>query len=58
MPVVMPEKIFGRWLSPEATAASEVGTLIGSADSNFEHYPVSTRLNTAKNDDERLLEPV
>ena len=58
MPVVMPEKIFDRWLSPEVTSATELATLIGSADSNFEHYPVSTRLNTAKNDDEKLLEPV
>jgi hypothetical protein len=24
---------------------------VAAADSNVEHYPVSTRLNTAKNDD-------
>src|SRR5438552_12337243 len=58
MPVVMPEKVFDRWLSADITTANDVGTLIGSADSHFEHYPVSTRLNTAKNDDEKLLEPV
>jgi len=57
MPVVMPDKVFDRWLSPEVTSADEAATLIGSADSNFEHYPVSTRLNTAKNDDAKLLEP-
>jgi putative SOS response-associated peptidase YedK len=53
----MPAKEFDRWLSPDVTSADEVATLIGSADSNFEHYAVSTRLNTAKNDDEKLLEP-
>ena len=54
----MAEKIFDRWLSPEVTSVDEVATLIGSADSHFEHYPVSSRLNTTKNDDEKLLEPV
>jgi putative SOS response-associated peptidase YedK len=58
MPVVMPEKVFDRWLSPDITTANEVAQLIGSAESIFLHYLVSTRLNTAKNDDEKLLEPV
>ena len=58
MPVVMPEKVFDRWLSPEVTSANDVASLVGAAEANFEHYSVSTRLNTAKNDDERLLEPV
>ena len=57
MPVVMPTKEFDRWLSPEVTSASDVAALLAAADSNFEHYAVSTRLNTAKNDDEKLLEP-
>jgi hypothetical protein len=31
---------------------------VATADSHFEHYAVSARLNTAKNDDENLLELV
>jgi putative SOS response-associated peptidase YedK len=58
MPVVIPEKVFDRWLSPDITTSNEVAQLLGSAESIFLHYPVSTRLNTAKNDDEKLLEPV
>lgn len=58
MPVVMPQKVFDRWLSPEVTSANDVAVLVGAADGDFEHYPVSSRLNTAKNDDEQLLEPV
>jgi len=34
------------------------GQLIGSAEAVFLHHAVSTRLNTAKNDDEKLLEPL
>jgi putative SOS response-associated peptidase YedK len=58
MPVVLPERIFDLWLSPDINTANEVAQLIGSAESIFPHHPVSTRLNTAKNDDEKLLEPV
>jgi putative SOS response-associated peptidase YedK len=58
MPVVMPTKEFDRWLSPDVTSANDVAALVATADGNFEHYPVSTRLNTAKNDDEKLLQPV
>ena len=58
MPVVMPDRVFAHWLSPDVIKSDEVAELLSSAETNLEHHAVSTRLNTAKNDDERLLEPV
>ena len=57
MPVVLPETAFGAWLDPTPQPPEAVADLISSAQLDFEHYAVSTRLNTAKNDDEGLLAP-
>lgn len=57
MPVVMPETTFDAWLDPAPQAPEAVADLIASAQSEFAHYAVSTRLNTAKDDAEDLLSP-
>ncbi len=58
MPVVLPESAFAAWLDPAPQSPEAVAGLIASAQTDFEHHPVSTRLNSAKNDDEGLLSPV
>jgi putative SOS response-associated peptidase YedK len=57
MPVVLRSAVFDRWLSPDVQKSDDVGSMIASSAIEFEHYPVSTRLNTAKNDDESLIQP-
>ncbi|MDA8110064.1 MAG: SOS response-associated peptidase [Betaproteobacteria bacterium] len=58
MPVVLPEAAFGRWLAPEVVRPEDVAALIAAARADFEHYPVSTRLNAAKTDDAALIDPL
>ena len=56
MPAVLEESDFGRWLDPNLHDAQAVEAMIASGQSDFESYAVSTRLNAAKEDDEKLLE--
>lgn len=56
MPVVLQESDFGAWLDPNVRDADSVAAMIDGAETGFEHYAVSTRLNASKVDDERLLE--
>lgn len=58
MPVVLRSSVFDRWLSPDAQASDDVASMVAEAMTEFEHYPVSTRLNSAKADDENLIEPL
>lgn len=58
MPVVLPDAAFGPWLDPELNAPNGVADIITSAQTEFEHYPVSTRLNTMKEDRPELIEPL
>jgi putative SOS response-associated peptidase YedK len=58
MPVVLPEASFKSWLAPEVVEPDEVAAMIDYARSDFEHYPVSTRLNAAKDDDAALIQPL
>jgi putative SOS response-associated peptidase YedK len=58
MPVVLQESDIANWLDPSVKDADEVTAMIQIAQTNFEHYAVTTRLNVAEVDDERLLEPV
>jgi putative SOS response-associated peptidase YedK len=58
MPAVLEESDFARWLDPNLHDAEAVEAMIAGAQSDFESYAVSTRLNAAKEDDERLVEPV
>lgn len=45
------------WLHSARPTTEYVDALIASAQLEFSHYAVSTRLNNAKNDDEELVSP-
>lgn len=53
MPVVVADADIGKWLDHGVDPAP----VIERAESDFGHYPVSTRLNVAASDDEALVEP-
>jgi putative SOS response-associated peptidase YedK len=59
MPVILPEAAHREWLDPEITDAGKVSEIIRlTAMGDVKHYPVSTRLNSAKTDDEDLIKPL
>ncbi len=58
MPVILPASSFAAWLDPKPQSSETVGALIAAAQLDFKHHAVSTRLNSAKNDEQSLLEPV
>ena len=59
MPVILPEAAHREWLDPELQDAGKVGEIIRlTAMGDVKHHPVSTRLNSAKTDDEELIRPV
>ena len=55
MPVVLAPDQFEDWLGP-ATAFAEVSALIAAARGDFTGYPVSTKVNNARNDSPELVE--
>jgi len=59
MPVILHEEDYSAWLDPGKQNASELQTLLKPFDSELMRaYPVSTRVNNARNDSVELLEPV
>ncbi|HEY6131825.1 MAG TPA: SOS response-associated peptidase [Halioglobus sp.] len=54
MPIVLKPEHYDSWLDP--TTGADVGNLIADASVDFESYPVSTRVNSARNDGPELLE--
>ncbi len=59
MPVILREAAHRDWLDPELKDAAKVAEIIATkAINKVSHYPVSTRLNSSKTDDEKLIEPV
>jgi len=54
MPVVLRPEQFAAWLDP-ATPASDVERLIVEARTDFSAYPVSTQVNSTRNDSPELL---
>jgi putative SOS response-associated peptidase YedK len=59
MPVVLPEPAHEAWLDPGLTDAAKVMAIIREcAVDDFHHHAVSTRVNSPKNMDEKLLEPI
>jgi putative SOS response-associated peptidase YedK len=59
MPVVLPDAVHDDWLEPELTDAAKVAALVRDcAVEDFSHHPVSTRVNSPKNRDAALLDPV
>jgi len=59
MPVVLPEAAHDAWFDPEITDAAKVMTIIREcAVHDFDHHAVSTRVNSPKNKDATLTEPI
>lgn len=58
MPVVLSDAAFSPWLDPELKTPERVAAIITSAQTEFERYPVSTKLNTVKDDSSELIEPL
>lgn len=57
MPVVLPGDAFAAWLDPGLDDAAKVGAMVREhARTDFEHYPVSARLNSARTDDPEFIE--
>ena len=58
MPVILRESAHRDWLNPEMNDAANVAEIIATKTiDEVRHYPVSTRINSAKTDDEKLIEP-
>jgi putative SOS response-associated peptidase YedK len=58
MPVVLSDDLMNAWVNPDLKQPQEVAKIIEIAETDFVSYPVSTRLNSAKDDDEELVKPV
>lgn len=59
MPAIVHPKDFDRWLDCRGTSVAEALLLIPPAPDDFlEAFPVSTRVNSVRNDDEGLIEPL
>jgi putative SOS response-associated peptidase YedK len=58
MPVILPPERHARWLDPAATDPVALASLlVPYPDGEMEAYPVSTRVNSPRNDDPSLIEP-
>ena len=59
MPVVLPDAVHDAWLDPGLSDAATITALIReSAVDDFGHHPVSTRVNSPKNNDAALVAPL
>lgn len=59
MPVVLPQSKWDEWLDPSFDDVEALeALLVPAAAELFEVYPVSTRVNNARDHSERLLDPV
>jgi putative SOS response-associated peptidase YedK len=59
MPVVIEQEDFGKWLDPAMHDSAKASELLQpAADGVLAMHPVSSRVNTPKNDDAALIEPV
>lgn len=59
MPVILPDAAHHEWLNPELTNAGKVGEIIRlTAMNDVNYHPVTTRLNSAKTDDEDLIKSI
>ena len=57
MPAVLKPENHARWLDP-ATPPDEVQALIADARQGLEAYPVSPRVNDARNDGPELMDKI
>ncbi len=58
-PLILPESFWEHWLDPNITDTGEVQAMINSVpEPHLEPYEVSTAVNSPRNNDPSLLEPV
>lgn len=55
MPVVLRPDQYEQWTDPAQIDAAEVARMIADAQTDFVHYPVSTRVNNARNESVELV---
>jgi putative SOS response-associated peptidase YedK len=59
MPLIIAREDWDRWLDPELVEPAEIEKLLRPFPAEqMRAYPVSTRVNNAKNDDPALIEPL
>ena len=58
MPVILPDDRVDDWLFQGSDAAAVSGLLVPAPDDLLIASPVSSRVNSVKNDDSACLEPV
>jgi putative SOS response-associated peptidase YedK len=59
MPVVLPTQAFAEWIDPAMTDATRVQLLVAEgAQFDFTYHPVSTRVNSSRNEGPELIEPL
>jgi putative SOS response-associated peptidase YedK len=59
MPVVLPESVYAQWLDPAHQDVARLRELlVSSAMGDFRHYPVSTFVNSAKNEGPECIRPL
>jgi putative SOS response-associated peptidase YedK len=59
MPVILPADAWDQWLDPSVDDLDLVqGLLVGEVPVKLEAYPVSTEVNSVKNDGEQLIIPL
>ena len=59
MPVILKPEDYDRWLDPGITDPNQMADLLQPLDARLMRtYPVSTRVNSVKNDDPSCAEPV
>lgn len=59
MPVILQESVHEEWLDPKLKDAERIADIIATKVlDKVRHHAVSTRLNSAKTDDESLIQPI
>lgn len=59
MPVILPPEAFSAWMDPARRTESDLRPLLEPADADLlERHPVSTRVNSVRNDDPECMDPI
>jgi putative SOS response-associated peptidase YedK len=59
MPVALPRGAWDAWLDPkQRDGKAAIQAAVDSATQNLAHYPVSAMVNSVRNNDPRLIDPV
>jgi putative SOS response-associated peptidase YedK len=57
MPAILEEAAFEKWLDPQLRNPTEVRAMLDTAQVDFVHHAVSTRLNAARTDEAEFTNP-